>query len=219
MADRCGYVPPFVNINGDNQFDADALTGNFVKNGSVYQYEKDLTFSVEAQDVAYYQLYVTTYDVTTYKAVTNSGIVNKITGAIGGNNCLASLYQRDSTKHVAVSGSIVSGSRANVVSYTSSESLRSGALINKSMLLSTSNTPADYLLSFCKIFGLHILFDRATKEITILDRNDLYQDETIDLSKRIDLSQDINIVPFYFTSKWYDMQLESVGGAFAEEYE
>lgn len=219
MADRCGYVPPFVSINGDNQFDADALTGNFVKKGSVYQYEKELTFSVEAQDVAYYQLYVTTYEVTTYKAVTNSGIVNKITGASGGNNCLASLYQRDGTKHVAVSGSIVSGSRADVVSYTSSESLRSGALINKSMLLSTSNTPADYLLSFCKIFGLHILFDRATKEITILDRNDLYQDETIDLTKRIDLSQDINIVPFSFTSKWYDMQLESVGGAFAEEYE
>ena len=74
------------------------------------------------------------------------------------------------------------------------------------------------MLSFCKIFGLYFTYDNATKKVTILRRNDLYQDETIDLTRRVDLSKGISIKPLVFDAKWYDFMLEGVGGAFYEEY-
>ena len=86
------------------------------------------------------------------------------------------------------------------------------------MLLSTSKTPAEYMLSFCKIFGLYFTYDNASKKVTILRRNDLYQDETIDLTRRVDLSKGISIKPLVFDAKWYDFMLEGVGGAFYDEY-
>lgn len=213
MAEKCGYVPPF--YNGNETFEVSSIrAGAFHRIGSDYQFEQELGFYVEAQDVAYYELHVTTYDITTYKS---SG-ASRITGVSGGSNSLATLYRNFDTAFVPASAKIIQGDNPNSITYTSAESLRSGAHITKSMLLSTSESPADYLLSFCKIFGLHILFDKSTNEITIMDRNDLYQDDTIDLTGRVDISKNIDIIPFVFTSKWYDLKLEGVGGAFFDEY-
>ena len=213
MAEKCGYVPPF--YNGNETFETSSIrAGAFHRIGSDYQFEQELGFYVEAQDVAYYELHVTTYDITTY---TSSG-GSRITGVSGGSNSLATLYRNFDTAFVPASAKIIQGDNPNTITFTSAESLRSGAHITKSMLLSTSESPADYLLSFCKIFGLHILFDKSTNEITIMDRNDLYQDDTIDLTGRVDISKNIDIIPFVFTSKWYDLKLEGVGGAFFDEY-
>ena len=220
MANTCGYIPPFV--NGDETFEPNSISeSTFNKVGSVYQFAQELGFSVEAQDVSYYELHVTTYVITTYiyfGGASSSGKAYRITGVSGGSNSLATLYRDYDTAFVPASAKIVQGDNPNSITYTSAESLRSGAHITKSMLLSTSKSPADYLLSFCKIFGLHILFDKSTNEITIIDRNDLYQDETIDLTGRVDISRNIDIIPFVFTSKWYDLKLEGVGGAFFDEY-
>ena len=220
MANTCGYVPPF--YYGNETFEPSSTYGGdkFNKVGSVYQLSRDLGFSVEAQDVAYYQLHVTTYRIETRMDIsgTTVGSKPKITGVSGGSNSLATLFRGYDTEFVPASANIVQGDNPNSITYTSAESLRTGALITKSMLLSTSKTPADYLLSFCKIFGLHILFDKSTNEITIMDRNDLYQDEIIDLTRRVDTSRNIDIIPFVFTSKWYDLKLEGVGGAFFDEY-
>lgn len=220
MANTCGYIPPF--INGDETFESNSISeSTFNKVGSVYQFAQELGFSVEAQDVSYYELHVTTYDITTYKSSggsSSSGTTYSITGVSGGSNSLATLYRDYDTAFVPASAKIAQGDNPNSITYTSAESLRSGAHITKAMLLSTSESPADYLLSFCKIFGLHILFDKSTNEITIIDRNDLYQDETIDLTRRVDISRNIDIIPFVFSSKWYDLKLEGVGGAFFDEY-
>ena len=219
MANTCGYIPPFV--NGDETFESSPISEDrFNKVGSVYQFAQELGFYVEAQDVTYYELHVTSYDITTisYGTATNSGTTHRITGVSGGSNSLATLYRDYDTAFIPASAKIIQGDNPNSITYTSAESLRSGAHITKSMLLSTSESPADYLLSFCKIFGLHILFDKSTNEITIMDRNDLYQDDTIDLTGRVDISKNIDIIPFVFTSKWYDLKLEGVGGAFFDEY-
>lgn len=213
MAQRCGYVPPFV--NGDDTYEPDAVTENkFNKNGSTYKFEKELSFNIECQDATYYVVHATTYYIETY----NTLEVKSITRVTGGNNSIPTLFRDYEMMLYPSHSMIVSGSMGNSISYTSAESLRSGAVITKAMLLSTSQTPADYLLSFCKIFGLHILFDKSSNEITIIDRKDLYQNETIDLTRRVDLSKGIGITPFLFDSKWYDMKLEGAGGAFAEEY-
>ena len=220
MANTCRYIPPFV--NGDDIFEPNSISeSTFNKVGSVYQFAQELGFHVEAQDVSYYELHVTTYVITTYiyfGGASSSGKAYRITGVSGGSNSLATLYRDYDTAFVPASAKIVQGDNPNSITYTSAESLRSGAHITKSMLLSTSESPADYLLSFCKIFGLHILFDKSNNEITIIDRNDLYQDETIDLTRRVDISRNIDIIPFVFTSKWYDLKLEGVGGAFFDEY-
>lgn len=220
MANTCGYIAPFV--NGDETFEPNSISeSTFNKVGSVYQFAQELGFSVEAQDVSYYELHVTTYVITTYiyfGGASSSGKAYRITGVSGGSNSLATLYRGYDTAFVPSSAKIVQEDNPNSITYTSAESLRSGAHITKSMLLSTSESPADYLLSFCKIFGLHILFDKSNNEITIIDRNDLYQDETIDLTRRVDISRNIDIIPFVFTSKWYDLKLEGVGGAFFDEY-
>ena len=220
MANTCGYIPPFV--NGDETFESNSISeSTFNKVGSVYQFAQELGFSVEAQDVSYYELHVTTYVITTYISsggASSSGTSYRITGVSGGSNSLATLYRDYDNAFVPASAKIAQGDNPNSITFTSAESLRSGAHITKSMLLSTSQSPADYLLSFCKIFGLHILFDKSTNEITIIDRNDLYQDDTIDLTRRVDISRNIDIIPFVFTSKWYDLKLEGVGGAFFDEY-
>lgn len=94
----------------------------------------------------------------------------------------------------------------------------SGRMVTKKRLLGFSGTPADYLLSFCKIFGLYLLCDRSQKRIKVCRRNDLYEDETLDLTKRVDLSQSISIRPLVVESKWYDFALSCAGGAFADGY-
>ena len=91
----------------------------------------------------------------------------------------------------------------------------SGRMVTKKRLLGFSGTPADYLLSFCKMFGLYLLCDRNEKLIKVCRRN---EDETLDLTKRVDLSQNINIRPLAVESKWYDFALQCVGGAFADGY-
>lgn len=213
MAERCGYVPPFV--NGDETYESESVQeANFSKVGGSYRLDQDLAFSVECQDVRYYLLHVTTYNITTYNVLEYKSVES----VSGGNSSLVTLYRNYETSFYPSQTAIVQGDVPNSISYTDPESLRSGAVITKEMLLSTSSTPADYLLSFCKIFGLHILFDKATKEISIIERKDLFQDETIDLSGRVDLSGDIGVTPFLFDSKWYEFRLEGAGGAFFDEY-
>ena len=107
----------------------------------------------------------------------------------------------------------------NELSYTSAQSARSGSLITQEALLHTQKTPADYLLSYCKTFGLHFLYDKANKAISIVTRNTLYgAGKTIDLNSKIDRSKAITITPYVFDSKWYDFTHANSEGDFAEYY-
>lgn len=216
IADTCGYTPLWQ--NGDQTYEQNMSENNFNLVGGKYVFNKEIGFSVEALDVAYYVIHVTSYQISTFTTSSGSTITYSITGVTGGTTCVPVLYQSYNAEIPGVGCLVSQGSVANTISYTSAESLRSGARITKQMLLSTANTPADYLLSFCKMFGLYLSYDSATRSITILRRNDLYQDEVIDLTRRVDKSKDIVISPFVFDAKWYDFKLEGVGGAFYDEY-
>lgn len=98
--------------------------------------------------------------------------------------------------------------------------IRSGAVITKKIILPTEHTPADYLLSFCKIFGFLLLYDNVTRTVRAVLREDFFRDDlpTIDLTDRIDISQGVTIEPFAFDSKWYEFRLDGSGGAFEEMY-
>lgn len=103
-------------------------------------------------------------------------------------------------------------------SYTTSESVRSGAVITKRNILSSEHTPADYLLSFCKMFGLVFRYERGLKKVSILQKENFYQDNVIDLTGRVDIGQDIEVKPYVFDSKWYNFGVKYENGEYAAYY-
>lgn len=204
IADQCGFVPDYPAEYGGLPISNFAKVAN-----NVWEIPGEVSFQVEAQDVAYYKIMMHVYSGRKDFAMSYSG---------NGDISTPDMFADYQESYTPTGTHIASGETADIVSYTLPESLRSGAYITKAMLLSTTRTPAEYMLSFCKMFGLYFNFDPATKKVTILRRNDLYQDETIDLSRRIDLSKGISITPIVFSAKWYDFMLDGVGGAFYDEY-
>lgn len=214
LAQACGFQPAW---NADYEMVA---VNNFTKvQNGVFEVPTDLGFLVEAQDVASYRIMVYVYPGTSSTDTGAQGSTTRTEYSGDGSTSCPVMYATYDTGFTPVTAYIVQGSQNNSISYTSSETLRSGATITKAMLLSSSHTPAEYLLSFCKIFGLYFTYDVATKKVTIMKRNTLYQDEVIDLSRRVDTSKGVDIQPMVFNAKWYDFRLESNGGAFYEEYE
>lgn len=103
---------------------------------------------------------------------------------------------------------------------TDYEGLFSGTKITKDRLLSTKNTPCDYLLSYAKIFGLYFYYDSTEESddpemypsgvVHIMDRDTFYTDEVVDLSKMIDWDKKIEITPALADTKWYKFDTEHV---------
>lgn len=208
-ATSCGFTPPF---HTDNYESVTNRSVTKISSG-VFQFDDELSFAIEAQNASYYVLKAYAYTCDSYLG---RGVWSNVYSG-DGTTSRATMYHSLTTNFQASSSFFVDGS-GNSVTKTDPSELRSGARITKQMLLSTSATPADYLLSLCKMYGLYFVTNEAEKKITILKRNDLYQDETIDLTKRVDLSRGITIQPLVFNAKWYDFILEDVGGAFCEEY-
>lgn len=215
VAAACGYVPAW-----SADYESVSLSAFSKVSAGVFEIPQELGFTIEAQDVAYYKILVSVYSglTHTYEGGGGSSPYSSTSYSGDGSTSTPTMYVDFTTDYVAISSFIIQGATGNSISYTSSESLRSGATITKAMLLSSSATPAEYMLSFCKIFGLYFTYDNDTRKVTILRRNDLYQDETIDLEKRVDLSKGVTIQPLVFQAKWYDFILDGVGGAFYDEY-
>ena len=111
---------------------------------------------------------------------------------------------------------------------TDYEALFSNTRITKDKLLATDYSPADLLISYCKLFGLLFYQDTAEDSeypdkypsgvIHIMDRNTFYTDEVIDLSAMIDFSRNINITPTLCTTKWLSYDLEPVDSECQSDY-
>lgn len=81
---------------------------------------------------------------------------------------------------------------------------RTGTKVTKQLLLNTESSPCDYLLSYCKMFGLHFMKDIGEKRIHIMTRKSFYRgDEIVDLQNLIDRDKAADITPIMFKSKWY----------------
>ena len=209
-AAACGYVPVY-----DAEYER-AFASDFIKiQTGVFGFASGFGFSVTARGVAYYKILMSVFPATSYYQEGSGSPVSYSYSGIG-DISTPEMFVDYNNSFTPYTTFIVDGDDS--VTYTSSKTLRSGATITKSLLLSSSRTPAEYMLSFCKILGLYFTYDVATRKVTILKRNDLYQDETIDLTGRVDLSKGFSINPLVFNSKWYDFALASVGGAFNDEY-
>ena len=102
---------------------------------------------------------------------------------------------------------------------TPDEAIRTGAKFKKADLLNTDYTPADFLLSYCKLFGMYFEKDKYEDKIYIRTRDTFYKkDEVVDLSKLIDRSKEIMINPLVFDAKWYNWKLDSEETLFGNQY-
>lgn len=88
----------------------------------------------------------------------------------------------------------------------------------KDLLGGLEGTPCDWLLSYCKLFGLFIEKDKVEDTIYIKMRNNWYNNETIDLDNLIDRSKEINVNPLTFETKWYNFKYGEANGKFLDRY-
>lgn len=107
------------------------------------------------------------------------------------------------------------------VNYTTSDNsgLHLNVKVSKDKLLKTGVTPCEYLLSYCKIFGLYFYKEPDADIIHIMDRETFYhRDEVMDLEKLIDRSKPMKINPHNASSKWYTFDLEQIESENNNEY-
>lgn len=98
--------------------------------------------------------------------------------------------------------------------------IRSGSTVTKQMLLGNTQTPADYLLSYAKKFGLVFEYEKGSKTVTLKTRDKYYTEgEDISLANRIDRGQKITSTPFVFDKKWYEFTEQNEDGKFAAYYD
>lgn len=95
--------------------------------------------------------------------------------------------------------------------------------------LNTDKTPADYLISYCKMFGLY--FWHNPKEIAsdtdkypkgvmhILTRDKFYNLTMVhDLTNILDKGREFEITPYVLDQKYYTLDIEQVGTELSSEY-
>lgn len=105
------------------------------------------------------------------------------------------------------------------VTYKGGNVIRSFQQIKKKDILGgVEGTPCDWLLSYCKLFGLFLEKDKLSNTIYIKMRNNWYENTKVDLEDMIDRSKDINVTPLTFESKWYNFKYEENEGRFLEKY-
>lgn len=108
----------------------------------------------------------------------------------------------DDSTHYTATVSVTD--RQGKVSYDGGEgNTHTGTLITKRMLLSgLEGTPAEWLLSFTKKFGLYIVKDRLEDKISILTRSSYYNGGETDIEEMIDRSREARIDPLTFDTKF-----------------
>ena len=133
--------------------------------------------------------------------------------------------QRDLTPRILREGYVTpstfgAADMGSTITYSTPGELRSGVKVTKGMLLNSKHTPAEYLVSLAKQFGLTFEYEADTRTIRVRTRSWFFntQGARIDLSRRVDRSQEITILPQHLEAKWYDLKLPLAEGAFAQEY-
>lgn len=105
------------------------------------------------------------------------------------------------------------------ITYKVNGKMRSFQPVKKSDLLGgLEGTPCDWLLSYCKLFGLFIEKDKIENTIYIKMRNNWYVDDIIDIEKEIDRSKSLDITPLTFESKWYNFNYGEAEGKYENTY-
>lgn len=95
---------------------------------------------------------------------------------------------------------------------------KTNRLVTKEMILSTEYTPLQYLLDYCKMFGLYFEKDLHEKKIYIKTRNNYFSNKVIDINDKIDYSKTVNITPHLFTNKYYKLSSKETSTYLTDKY-
>lgn len=185
--------------------------GDYTYGGSSYRNGADIPVEVSGANIATCRIEVSAAIIEVYQ-----GLGNRVYRIAAPTASPFRLLYDGSTAVVPTLAAITS--QSVTATQTSPGSLRSGARVTKEMLLSTSKTPAEYLVSFCKAFGCYIVTDAVRRRVEILRRETFFQAETIDLTDRVNRLHELQMEPLAFSRKWYELKHEGVGGRFADEY-
>ena len=81
-------------------------------------------------------------------------------------------------------------------------------------------SPADYLLAIAKTFGFIFLPEKDGVTVRMLLRKNFYEAcVPVDLTERVDLSKEDELLPVNMQSRFYEWKFPKVQGAFAADYE
>lgn len=103
------------------------------------------------------------------------------------------------------------------VTFSYGQTVRTGTYITKNRLLNGQHTPAEYLISFVKLFGLYIYKHPDEKVIDILKRDNFFINTKKDIEEVIDIDS-FEITPLTFSNKWLDFGLQTVEGRYMDDY-
>lgn len=95
--------------------------------------------------------------------------------------------------------------------------VRSGSHFKKNNILGSTCSPAEFLLSYGKMFGLYFSKDRYEKKIYIRDRDTYYTNEIVSATEIIDRAK-MDVKPVFVGTKWLDFKANQSECANAEAY-
>ena len=94
-----------------------------------------------------------------------------------------------------------------------------GKEITQNRILTLGVTPGQFLLSYCKLFGLHIWKDPIKKLIYIADRGEYYDTDWVeDIGELLDRGKEMKITPQVAQSRWYDFHTEQNASEANDQY-
>ena len=102
--------------------------------------------------------------------------------------------------------------------YTSLPDVRSYATVTKEMLLSDTMSPADFLLSYCKRFGLVLRMEAAANVVHVEQRASFYNGPTVDISDLVDRSKEMQLTPVPYAVQRFSFSEEDAGAGYAADY-
>ena len=95
--------------------------------------------------------------------------------------------------------------------------VESGTKFTKKQLFSNTSSPASYLISFCKIYGIYLDVDYFSKKLTLTRLPNFFNREKINELK-VDLSREIKITPLSFDKASYTFDYGQGESEFLKKY-
>lgn len=132
---------------------------------------------------------------------------------------ITAVFTAEEAEEVCVVGNVINADAPDTqitTSIANLPSISSNSLVTKDILLGNTESPADYLLSYIKLFNLRIIKDVTEKTVTITPH--YFNGEIIDIDDRIDRGQDIAITPNLVTKKFMRMGLNQPDTYFSHKY-
>lgn len=149
------------------------------------------------------------------------------TGFDAGNNGIvkldAAFYDRVGKKTILNKACkleyFIDGGELTLIDDANTDDKGEEVFMSPRLILSSEENQKDILLSYFKLFDIHVDIDKAKKTVKLLTRNEFYQNLTIEnWGKLHDESKSSNITPIPFNTKYMSFKYKDSNSDIAEKY-